>query len=141
MLPTIPIKLIYYSYIHSHIVYLNPIWAGASLQKLNELYIFQKRAIKYIFNVHRMFPSSKLFLNDFRSLRYIIKEQLILFIYKITHNHIKHNYILIRRNAIHNYSTRGCDEYEIEFFHTDMRYNNVMHIYSCNITDYHPNLK
>ena len=41
---------IYYAYIHSRLVYLNPIWSGNSQLKLMELEILQKRVLKYPVN-------------------------------------------------------------------------------------------
>lgn len=93
ILPQVSLKMIYDSYIHSHLLYLNPIWGGCSSTKLNELFVLQKRAIKNIMNVSWLFPSENLFKTQYRSLNFIINEQLILLIYKIINNKIKHNLI------------------------------------------------
>ncbi len=101
ILPSSALKMIYYSYIHSHIIYLNPIWSGASNQKLNELFILQKRASKISWS-----------LIDFFKLRSCFNT----LIHKIAHNHIKHHGELILRSAVHSYEQRSCDQFDIEFF-------------------------
>ncbi len=93
--------------------------------KVNELYVLQKRALKHILNVHYQYPTEKLFCLDFKSLPYIIDEQILILIYKIVQNLIKNNYTPIQLNTIHSYETRRRSHYDVEFFHTELGRQNV----------------
>jgi hypothetical protein len=127
ILPRKSLTMIYYAYIHSHIIYLNPIWSGSAHYKLNELYVLQKRALKYVMNVHWRFPTEKLFEENFKSLPYILKEELLIIIYKIVNNLIKHNYEPVQLNDLHSYQTRRRSHYNVQYFKSKMSDHNVFY--------------
>ncbi len=121
------LKFIYYSYIYSHIIYLNPIWSGCSQYKLDQLYVLQKRALKYVLNVHWRHPTQTLFENEFKSLPLVIEYELLVLIYKILNNTIKHNFIIKQIKSLHEYNTRRRSNYNINFFSSDMCMQNVLY--------------
>lgn len=121
------LKLIYYSYVYSQIIYLNPIWSGCAQYKLDQLYVLQKRSLKYIMNVHWRHPSQDLFMNEFKSLSFINKQELLILIYKIINNLIKHNFELKQMKSIHGHSTRRKSNFVIEHFSSHMSEYNVLY--------------
>lgn len=127
VLPRKALKLIYYAYIHSQIIYLNPVWSGCSKFKLNQLFVLQKRAIKYVMGVHWRHPSENLFKNGFKSILLIIEEELLVLIYKIVNNLIKHNYELTQIKSIHTHNTRRRSHYTVQFFSSNISDQNIFY--------------
>lgn len=123
--PMDSLKLIYYSYIHSHLTYLNVIWSHTSKANMKDLFVLQKRAIKNIINVHPRYPSALLFQQNYRSIYSIIVEELALYIYKVVNNLIKHSYEPTQTSEIHDYNTRRRSHYAITNFKSNIRESNV----------------
>lgn len=122
--------MIYYSYIHSHFTYLNTIWSGCSnSDKSNQLFILQKRAIKYINNLPRLYPTILLFRNykTVISLPVLAKIELVLIIHKIINNNIKHNFELSHVFDRHDYPTSRRSNLLVDFFATGMGSNNILY--------------
>ena len=91
-------------------------------------YIFyKKKTIKNILKVSKFHPSKKLFVNGFKSLNFIKKEQLLILIYKITNNLIKHNFNLVHVGSLHEYQTRRRSHHNIDFFQSDIRCQNILY--------------
>lgn len=127
ILPRKSLELIYYSYVYSHIIYLNPIWSGCTKYKLDQLYVLQKRALKYVTNVHWRHPTENLFQNDFKSLPYLIDHELLVLMYKIINNLIKHNFDLKQIKSFHDHNTRRKTNFNINFFSSEMCEHNVLY--------------
>lgn len=127
ILPQKSLELIYYSYIYSQIIYLNPIWSGCTQNKLDQLYVLQKRALKYVMNVHWRYPTSELFENDLKSLPYVIKQELLILIYKIVNSLIKHNFDLKQLKTLNEHYTRRRSHFSIEHFTSDLCEHNVLY--------------
>ena len=126
-MPTKALKMIYYSYIYSHIIYLSPIWSGCTKYKLDQLYVLQKRALKYVLNVHWRHSTEELFRNEFNSLPYLMNYELLLLIFKITHNLIKHNFDIKKLKSVHSHNTRRKSNFDIKFFSSYQLSNNVLY--------------
>ncbi len=71
------------------------------------------------------FPTEKLFLLHFKSLPFIVEEELLVLIFKIINNLLKHNYIPTQLHSLHTYDTRRRSHYNIEFFNSELRKQNV----------------
>lgn len=125
--PKESLKLIYNSYIHSQLLYLNPIWSASPKCNMDELFILQKRAIKYILNVNIRYPTTALFQKNFISFYQTIEEELLCLTFKIIHNLIKHNHEPSQRSEVSNYNTRQITHFNIDFFRTNMGSQNIMH--------------
>lgn len=126
ILPKETLLLIYDAYIMSRFVHLNPIWSGCARFKILELIILQKRALKFILQVPILYPTSLLF-EKFISLDIVIDRELLILIYKIVNNLIKHNFVLIRVADSHNHNTRRQSYFRINFFSTNASNNNVLY--------------
>lgn len=96
---------IYYSYIHNHFVYLNPIWSGAAKYKINELFILQKRAVKYVYKLPIGCPTDGIF-NKIISLKKLNILELLIVLYKLTNGLMKSDIKLDQGSSTHNYTTR-----------------------------------
>ena len=55
------LKVIYFSYIHSYLIYANIAWASTPVTKLKRLLYQQKQAIRIMFNEGRLSHSKPLF--------------------------------------------------------------------------------
>lgn len=115
VLPKKVLLLLYNAHILSRLAYLNPIWSGGAQTKLKEIEILQKRALKYIIHVPIRYPTKDLF-EEFTSFSTIIKKELIVLIYKIIHNQVKHSFEPVRNTDLHKYNMRRKSHFAIELF-------------------------
>ena len=121
ILPKSILNMIYNSYIHSRIVYLNPIW-------ILWIFLLRKKVIKFILNLPIRTPSNSLF-HCYLSIKNINYRELLLVAFKIIRGLIRHNYQLVQVQDTHNYPTRRQSHYRNEFFRTNVSDNNVL--YRC----------
>lgn len=135
ILPKKSLELIYYAFIYSQLIYLNPIWSGCTQTKLNQLYVLQKRALKQVMNVHWMHPTKNLFEDEYKSLLYLIKHERLLLMFKVTNNLIKNNFELKKMHNVHDHETRRRSHYNIEFFASDMCEQNVLYKGLCEFNE------
>ncbi len=80
------LKMLYYSYVNSHLMYMLQVYRSAADGKLDDLYVLQKKVLKYFLSVGRRFPTASLFNRGVLSLPALIKYQDVLTIYKIKNN-------------------------------------------------------
>ncbi len=78
-------------------------------------------------NVNLRYPTAKLFQNKFKSLPYLLQEELLILIYKVIHDLIKNKYEPTQNSSIHSYDTRRRSQYNVEFFRSGMGENNVIY--------------
>ena len=83
--------MLYYAYIHSHLMYMNPLWSTSNKENILRLFVLQKKAIKFIFNRDHYTPSYTLFNSKLLPIPVINDMQLILIAFKIKHNLLKNN--------------------------------------------------
>lgn len=126
ILPKETLLLIYDAYIMSRFMYANPLWSGCPRYKILELIVLQKRALKFILHVPVRYPTVLLF-KEFTSLDIIIERELLLLIFKIIHNLIKHDFTLVRVADTHQHNTRRQSYFKINFFSTNASNNNVLY--------------
>jgi hypothetical protein len=77
------LKMLYFSHINSHLMYMLQVYRSAPDGRLKELYRIQKKVLKYILKVGRRFPTASIFNGGILSLPALIKYQDVLTIYKI----------------------------------------------------------
>lgn len=118
--------MIYNSYILSRLTYLNPIWSGTSEYKIREIKILQKRALKHILKVSILFPTSSLY-QFFVSFDQITEKELILLVFKIKNNLIKHNFELQAASTSHAHYTRRTSHYRVPFYTTNIRNSDILY--------------
>jgi hypothetical protein len=104
---------IYYAHIHSHLIYMNPLWSVSNKDNINRLFVLQKKAIKIIKNVHMLTPSYTLFNERLLPIPLLNELQLVIIAFKIKHNLIKNNVAIKYVNQIHNYNTRRRGDFVI----------------------------
>lgn len=117
---------IYNSYVMSRLLYLNPIWTGASATNLNEISILQNKILRIIHGVSRLHPTIDLYDATILPLEMINKYQLILLIFKIKYGYLKHNFELTYRGDIHNYETRRRSHFDVPRSRTNTGFKNVI---------------
>ena len=117
------LMLIFNSYVHSRLLYLNPIWSGAPQCRMDELEIIRKRALKFIKGVHVRFPTVELF-DEFSSLQIICIRELLIIIYKIINNLIVHNLIITRSGEHYEYNLRNAALYSRDYFNKNLSSRN-----------------
>jgi len=116
----------YYSYIHSHLVYGLPIW-GPSISKANlkRLTTLQKKAIRIIANSRYNAPTNNLF-KQYKILKIedLIKLELTKYGYMLTNSQLPQSICeLFKRNSqYHNYNTRSRNYPSIPV-HTTHKFN------------------
>lgn len=101
-------------------------WSGCSKEKIKDLFILQKRAVKYILNVPFLSSSSQLFTKEFISLPSLCNIELLKVIYKLINNELKNSFEFNKINQIHIHNTRRTSNYYIEKFKTNMQENSVI---------------
>lgn len=118
---------IYYAYINSQLIYLNPIWSAASSTKLKELQTLQNRAIKNIYGKPYLTPSISLYGEPFLPLNYIAEYETILIIFKIKTNQMKTSLKFTESSLIHSHFTRICNYFRAMFMRINLTQNSIYH--------------
>lgn len=126
VLPRKSLLLLYFAYIQSRLIYLNPVWSGCVKYKVAELEILQKRVLKYIIKAPVRFPTEQLF-KEFDSLHFLIDREILILIHKIITNQIKHNFELTKNQDQHVYNTRRRSHFVIDHFRTGSANNNILY--------------
>jgi len=75
--------ILYYSFIHSRLIYGLPIWQSVTNQNKKHIQVLQNKAIKYIKFLPLLTPSSALYNDSFLNLNNLVKFECVLFIYKV----------------------------------------------------------
>jgi hypothetical protein len=113
-------KQIYFSFVQSHLNYLNIIWGSAAKTHIKCIKVLQNYAIKNIYNLNFWEPTTNIYkianLPSLDTLRYI---NLAKFLYKLENNLIKSDLSLTLNNEIHNYATRISNIYRIDYARTN----------------------
>ena len=120
VLPTFIKKQIYYSFIQSHLNYLNIVWGAAAKTHLKCIKVLQNYAIKNICKLSYFEPTSNIYkiakLPNFETIR---KINLGKFLYKLHNNLIKSDLSLTLNSEVHSYSTRMSNSFRIDFARTN----------------------
>lgn len=121
-------EMIYFAHIHSHLTYAAPAWCGTRTTKLEKLRVLQHRALKTVFGLPRLTPSSSLYNEKYLCVDNIIKFELIMFIFKVINGLTRNNYVLTLVADVHNHETRQQPNFYLTTFRTSMGNSNAMNM-------------
>lgn len=118
---------LYYAYIHSHLSYLMSIWGFSSDTNLSQLQTLQNKAIRSLFwQEYRQSNTIALFerhrIPRVEQMRNIDSA---LMIYKLKHGLVKNSMHLRTFRDVHEYQTRGRDNFVLPNFHTTLLQNSI----------------
>lgn len=119
---------IYNAHILSHLLYMNPIWNGASQLKIKELETLQNKAVKAMFYKPKLHPTNTLYTGtNIIPLHALNKIQITLLIFKIKNNYIKHNFQINYRHNIHEHETRQNNNIALPNVKTRIGLNTILY--------------
>ena len=129
------LKTLYFSFVYPYINYCNLVWGNAPTTCLRRLYILQKKAIKLIFNLPFLTPTTEVFSRSkLLPLDMINSYQAIIFMFKFENQLLPksfHNWF-IRNQQHHSRVTRSSDLFHIPRVRTERIKRTI--IYSGPIT-------
>jgi hypothetical protein len=118
--PTSTKLRIYFSFVQSHLNYLNVIWGSAANIYLSNLKVLQNYALKNIYKLNFREPTLNVYrianLPNLNTLRLI---NLAKFLYKLQNGMIKSDLSLTLNKEIHRYSTRISNAIRIDYARTN----------------------
>lgn len=117
---------IYFAYIYTHLIHLNPLWSNAGKSKLDELERLQNKALRIIYGYSRLHTRSDLYNAEILPLSKLITLQLLILIFKFKNSLIKHNFTPITRSHIHRYNTRRRSHFDIPYSRTNTGQGTIM---------------
>ena len=102
------LKLLYYSLVHSHLIYCVTTWGGAPSTTLQPLIILQKKIVRIITKSPFDHPSAELF-NKLKIMPFnqLYRYHLSLLMHRIHNKKFTGKYNLIRLDQTHKYNTRS----------------------------------
>ena len=107
---------LYYSYVHSRLIYCLPIWAGCSLELRMRLQRLQNKAIKYINFKPWLTPTSELYNYELLSFEKLCKYESILLIHKIVTGQIRIDLVLLKNSQVISRNTRQSKNLRLPSF-------------------------
>ena len=106
---------LYHTYIFPYLIYCIEVWGNASHCHILPLFVTQKKIIRLITFSKHFSPTEPIFksLNiiPLNSLYYYI---ICLLMYKLSNGLLPEAELYLKKNKIHHYPTRNCDEYNIQ---------------------------
>jgi hypothetical protein len=121
-------KSIYFSFIHSHLVYVCALWGNANLNVINQLQILQNRALKIIFNKPFLYSTINLYKEtQILNVDKIYFKEIVLLMYKIENNLIKCNIQLQTNSDIHMHFTRNARNIHLLQVHSKTGQQSIIH--------------
>lgn len=102
--PTAVKKSLYFSFVYSHLTYLNTIWSNSPIYKIQELKTLQNRAIKAIFNMPYLTPTRSLYNSNFFPLTVLIEYLAIVLIHRIYNNLMKNCITFTQNRDVHHHN-------------------------------------
>lgn len=122
-------KQIYYAHIHSHIIYVNPIWSSVAEYKLKDLQVLQNKALKAIYNLPRLTPSKELYTgdrSDILPIKHLTEYEINLLSFKINNKLIKSKFSFQITKEVHSYTTRLANNFRSIFSRTNCTKNSIL---------------
>ena len=120
ILPIAIKKQIYFSLIHSNIIYLNAIWGNTHMYLVKSIEMLQNRALKSVFDLPNIMPSITMYqtvkILNFRNMKF---KNLCIFLYKLNNKLIKSNVDIKLNKEVHNYSTRSANRFHVDPYQTN----------------------
>lgn len=118
-------KQLYFAFVHSYLVYLNPIWSCAPEYKLKEIQILQNKSIKALHNLPRLTSSNSLYNSSILPILLLSKYELSLLIFKIKNGFIKFENNFQNNSEFHSYSTRIINNFRAVFGRNNITKNSI----------------
>lgn len=118
-------KQLYFAFVHSYLVYLNPIWSCAPEYKLKEIQILQNKSIKSLHNLPRLTSSISLYNSSILPIVLLSKYELSLLIFKIKNKLIKFESNFQNNSEVHSYSTRIVNNFRAVFGRNNITKNSI----------------
>lgn len=118
---------LYYAYIYSNLIYLNPIWNVASDVYIRQLSILQNRTVKHIKKLDYRHPTSEIYGENVLPLKSLNDYMTLILIYKIKNNLIKHNFTLRLVADVHEHNTRSRNNLYINFANSVRGQKDILH--------------
>lgn len=109
---------LYFAYIYSHLIYLNPLWCCANNTEIQKLFIVQKKTLKIINNKSRLTRSSELFTEMVLPLPALNEYLLLILAFKLKFNLIKNEVEIKKINDIHQRNTRRGTDFYVQPYKT-----------------------
>lgn len=113
---------LYFAHIHSHLIFMNPLWSIASQDTLSQLFVLQKKVLRFIQYKDRLSPSAELFSEKILPLPVMNDYNLLILAFKIKNNLIRNNVTTRYVNEIHSYGTRQVGNFHVIKFDTKYGY-------------------
>lgn len=117
---------IYHAYFLSRLIYLIPIWSSASTSKLYELETLQNRTLRVIHGYSRFHARIDLYGVNILPLNKLIKFHLLVLIFSLNKNLIKHNLEITYRYMIHSHNTRRQSHIQTSLSRTNTGLNSIL---------------
>lgn len=106
-------KQLYFSRIHSHLIYLNSCWCVGNKTEIERLARGQRKVLRFVYQKAYDSHSIELFSNKILSLNYLNPYQTLLLTYKIVRGLLRSNIEINIKRSITNRDTRQSSEYYI----------------------------
>lgn len=119
--------MMYFAFIHSKLIYVNPIWSCTSENRLNQLQVLQNGVIKSIRKLPRLHPTKLLYDDSILPLDVLKDFELVFCIFKLKFNLLKCNRVFTLNQDIHHHATRMNNDFHIKTISTTHGYNNIFH--------------
>lgn len=117
---------IYHAYILSNLTYLIEIWSSASSYKLKELEVIQNKSLRIIYGFSYLHTRSDLYNESILPLNKIINYKLLILIYCLKNNLLKHNFQIFYIHDIHDHYTRRQSHIHIPIHRTNIGLYNIL---------------
>lgn len=118
---------LYFSYIHSHLIYLAQIWGSASLYVVNDLQILQNKSIKALKNLPPLTPSKLLYSDQILPITKLIEFEYIMTVYKIKLGTLKCNVDLKTNLQLTERITRASHNYRLPNYKLSLTQNSIFY--------------
>lgn len=109
---------LYFAYIYSHLIFMNPLWSVAATTTQNFLFVAQKKVLRFIQMKSRLSPSLELFSENILPLPVMNDYHLLIIAFKIRNNLLKNNIELKYINEIHSHGTRRVGNFHVVKYET-----------------------
>jgi hypothetical protein len=110
------LKCLYFSYIHSRLIYNLPIWGSAPQCYLRTVALLQKKALKYIYHLPIRYPSNLIFNDIHLSFHQQFIYESVLFIHKARSKIIECDNLMLSNIDITRRNTRSSNHLRIPSF-------------------------
>lgn len=120
-------QMLYNSYVHSHIIYLLPIWGNAPLTYLNSLQFLQNKILKIIRFLSHDTPTQTLYSRNLLSINQQFIYESIFLIYKMLNGFSKTSFNFTTNLAATGRTTRSAMHFQLPNFRTNIAKTSIFY--------------